>query len=684
MLFSLSFNRLPRIILISVYHEKLEVQKTKIWHVKNLFVRKKCGQDEISPIDKSYEVFRKELASNTVLTSTQGSSIQVDTQHTSSTQRTPSILTSTRCSQKSVLQSDRLNKRTVENCSRTLDTPMYLLKKSMLKNPILGNRFEVQTSPDYEAEMENLDAYLIPDLIVVQQELLLLLYLINESKSSFVRHFKQLDLMNTAYFQALSDALNVDSDKLNQTHANLITCQFTIRRLLIYLQHMELENSAVIDLTRNVLKSTANFGHSYETRCFIAELVLRYVESLFKEIHGGRSNVPEYDFLECEKYLTFWGPFRASSPVREPSRLRSRIKPNAPKKVFKYKMEELGECVQEMYDRPKVNSVRLNFTESDEENDQEKDKENLRMKISELRSTRAPSSRKDVQLSRDATEGGSQKMIGECQRTGAVSKASTLFNSRDRSDLNSLNDRMAMLGLDTPEVHEYLIDESSNDRYTEFRELLFKVLDLFGGYPSIEHYNRINRLLFRLSTCRESTFGSESPYYFSEICQANALRCRTVQNLREKPDPITYDNEVLQFSVSGLVDCKNELKKVVDVLPIDWRVLQIQFLESGAGSHPDLYLARYQSDRNPILLKINVNSEKVSSKFSVELIRINSVHFDHLKLIFILIALNSSPFPPSSPSSVQPSSRNSTKSFSYPAKWPRIKTERASGSFAWH
>ena len=241
------------------------------------------------------------------------------------------------------LQDDSLDLRSKEfaNCSHQEETPIYLLKKSMLKNPILNEEIEVFTNYDYDKELESLDDYFIPDLIVIKQELLLLLYLINESKQSFVKYFKQLDLdiLNAIYFDCLTDALNVDLDTLNKNHQNLITSQFNIRCLLIYLQHIELNNSLILDLTRNVLKKATKLGHSYEIHCFITELVLYYVESLFKEIYSGDLNILEYDFLECEKYLI--KPVLDNSPVQRRMNLRSRIKPNAPKKVSNYKMDEI-------------------------------------------------------------------------------------------------------------------------------------------------------------------------------------------------------------------------------------------------------------------------------------------------------------------------------------------------------
>ena len=120
------------------------------------------------------------------------------------------------------------------------------------------------------------------------------------------------------------------------------------------------------------------------------------------------------------------------------------------------------------------------------------------------------------------------------------------------------------------------------------------------------------KALFRLSICKESTFGDEAAYYFSEICQASALRYKTIQHLQKKCKyvPVKYDSKVLKFNCR--IESKNdELTKMFDILPYNWRIVQIQFLK-GFNSQSELYLVRYQRDTKPIILKININSEKVS------------------------------------------------------------------------
>lgn len=268
------------------------------------------------------------------------------------------------------------------------------------------------------------------------------------------------------------------------------------------------------------------------------------------------------------------------------------------------------------------NECKLNFTESDEEeNDSEKDKENLKLKISKLKSRRNA----DDQMNGMIKTENEKNSLKNKQSSTLKERKANILNSRPQivsnsdkdlnDDLNNLNNRIGNLCLDDTfdqEVYEYLIDETNSDYYAEFRKLLHSALDQFGDYPSIKHYNSINTLLFRLSICKESTFGDEAAYYFSEICQANALRYKTIQHLQKKCKyvPVKYDSKVLKFNCR--IESKNdELTKMFDILPYNWRIVQIQFLK-GFNSQSELYLVRYQRDTKPIILKININSEKVS------------------------------------------------------------------------
>ena len=621
-----TINRLSRILILSTYYEKIDVQKAKINNVKNLFVRKKCDLKD-KENSGTYTISKKTVVNQREVLTTNTTLNQVTT---TANQENEAI----------TLQDDSLDLRSKEyaNCSHQEDTPICVLKKSMLKNQIQHDEIEIFTNYNYEKELDDLDNYFIPDLIVIKQELLILLYLINESKPNFIRYFKRIDLdiLISIYFENLSTSLNVDFDTLDRNHQNLITSQFNMRCLLIYLQNIEIDNSSIIDLTRNVLKKATSLGSSYEIHCFITELALYYIESLFKEIDDGELNILEYDFLECDKYLQ--KPILSNSPIKQQRfNLRPRIRPNAPKKVCNYKMEEIKDYIQEMYDLdcqqqqqiPKKNSVKLNFTDSDEEEcDQAKEKENLKMKINKLKSKKidANSQSETEKLDNRNEMKSSNSRAVKKQLTSTLKevkkKTNLLFktNSKDLDDLNDLNNRIGKLGLDDTfededKAYVYLIDETSNNYYIEFRKLLHKILDLFPNYPSIKHYNSIYNMLFRLSICSKSTFGDEAAYYFSEICQANALRYVTVQHLEKKRKyiPIKNDSKVLEFN--NKIECKNEeLKKMFNVLPSNWRVVQIQFLK-GINSQTDLYLARYQRDVEPILLKINVNSEKVPFLF---------------------------------------------------------------------
>lgn len=599
--------------MLTCYYEKIDVQKIKINQIKNLFVRrKKCDLNKITTINRNQATY---------------TIIKQNSLNQSKNAENETV----------ILQDESLDMRSKEyaNCSHHEDTPIYLLKKSMLKNPIFNEEIEVLTNYDYEKELEDLDDYFIPDLIVIKQELLLLLYLINESKQSFIHYFNQMDIdvLNAIYFDNLIDALNVDFDCLNRNHQNLITSQFNLRCMLIYLQQIELSNSSTLDLTRNVLKKATNLGHSYEIHCFIAELVIIYIESLFNEIYNGKLNIVEYDFLECEKYL-FAKPIPNNSPVQQRLNLRSRIKPRAPKKRSNFKMEEIKDYILEKYDTNcQKNSVKLNFTESDEEeNDEDKDKENLRKRINRLKSRKNDVIENNlIKIEKDSNDLKLKQATKLSQQSSTLKerKANILNNNNrnqfqndlnDLNDLNNLNNRIGNLCLDDTfdqEMYEFLIDESNGDYYDEFRKLLYKVLEQFGNYPCIKHYNAINGLLFRLSICEASNYCDEKAYYFSEICQANALRYKTIQHLQKKCKyvPVKYDSRVLKFD--NQFESKNdEIKKMIDILPRDWRIVQIQFIK-GFNSQSDLFLARYQRDTKPILLKINVNSEKVSNSFKI-------------------------------------------------------------------
>lgn len=574
------------------------MQKVKINQVKNLFMKKKCDLNLIQ-----FQHVTNRLVNKKVLTN-----------------QTNSIPASQLENESVSLQDDSLDMRAKEyaNCSHQEDTPIYLLKKSMLKNPILNEDVEFISNFNYEKELANLDNYFIPDLIIVKQELLLFLYLINESKESFVNYFQELDLdiVNSVYFESLTDALNIEFNSLNRNHQNLITSSFNMRCLLIYLQQIQLNSSSIIDLTRNVLKKATKLGHSYEIHCFITDLILYYVNSSFKEIYDDKLNIVEYDFIECEKYLL--KPVISNSPVKQRLNLRSRIKPKAPKKVRNYKMDEIKDYIQEMYDlNCQKNSVKLNFTSSDEEEaNEENDKENLKLKISKLKSIKKEDALENSRQGKFEIK--SQKVI-KSDFTYKIVKPTRILPNNELNELNNLNDRIGNLNLDDNLLDldnvdfEYLINESSNDYLFEFRKLLYKALELFGKYPPIRHYNDINTILFKLSICRGSSFGNESAFYFSEVCNANALRYKTIHHLQKKRKYVStkYEYKILEFTDYNQIENKNEeLARMFDHLPSEYRVIQIQFIK-GSNSQSDIYIARYSRKKNPIILKINVNAEKV-------------------------------------------------------------------------
>lgn len=141
---------------------------------------------------------------------------------------------------------------------------------------------------------------------------------------------------------------------------------------------------------------------------------------------------------------------------------------------------------------------------------------------------------------------------------------------------------------------------------SEISQSLFRNLKYLGSHPPFDLYAHLQSLLAEVSALQNDKFSTA--YHFSESANANLFRYKSILLSQRKKE--LKIEPVLTLEQISFTQTKGRFQDFLIQAPSEWRLVQIATKENGSKI-PDLYICRYQKQKEPLFLTVKGNSEKV-------------------------------------------------------------------------